>query len=912
MNEGEGFFWRWGLWLCRHGRWVIAAWVALFLLLRVTAPPWDEITYDGDVAYLPQDMPSVLGQRLLREAFGQQFAPSEIVLVIARRDAPLAEPDLMVAYDLARRMKLLHAQASLHRLKKLLAGNSQDFPPHRATPESLRETLAEQAEQACNEAAYFDNALYEYQRAGAGVPVAPPLPEIYHLLADLYECLGRSQEAEQERRRARAVQETLPTSTLPPSATDAPTQDWPLLDVWTWREPNLGSKLISADRQARMIVLRLTTEFMAVRNQPLLAKVAHELDLVRSTLSSDQREYLTLQWAGSAAIGGDLLKAAKESISHTEWYTVVLILLILAMVYRAPLMVAIPLLSIGLSVAIATDLVALLAVPGDRPWTASDWGLRVFTTTRIFIVVILFGGGTDYCLFLIARYREELARWPDRAAAMAAAMQGVGSALLASACTTIVGLAMMGFADFGKFRYSGPVIGVCLGVTLLVCLSLAPAILHLLGPILFWPWLPHSERQVGTTTRPSAKLWSHVGQCVTRRPATILLCSIVPLLPLVSYGWHSVDRVTYDLLADLHPLRPSRLGTAVMWQHFPIGEAGALTVIVHRPGTDFASVEGRKAIAELAREFYAVPGVHVVRSLVDPLGDFPPGQRIGVVDPGAWRTWLTRPHRKTLSLFVSDTPEYPHDVTRWDVILDVQPFSLDALNVLREIDSRIRRLAAQPDSGWYQCRWAYTGPVAAMADLRHVTLQDRHRIEVLVVLGVLAVLLVILGRPITCLYLMLSVLFTYYLTIGITEAVFRVAYGAQYQGLDWKLPLFLFVILIAVGQDYNVYLVTRVWEEQRRRGPFAGLRYALTQTGGIITSCGVIMAGTFLAMTAGDWGVWLGSWFPQWIEPARMGGPRGIVELGFALTVGVLLDTLFVRTVLVPAFLALRSRWWAA
>jgi RND superfamily putative drug exporter len=119
------------------------------------------------------------------------------------------------------------------------------------------------------------------------------------------------------------------------------------------------------------------------------------------------------------------------------------------------------------------------------------------------------------------------------------------------------------------------------------------------------------------------------------------------------------------------------------------------------------------------------------------------------------------------------------------------------------------------------------------------------------------------------------------------------------------------VILIAVGQDYNVYLVTRVWEEQRRRGPFAGLRYALTQTGGIITSCGVIMAGTFLAMTAGDWGVWLGSWFPQWIEPTRMGGPRGIVELGFALTVGVLLDTLFVRTVLVPAFLALRSRWRA-
>jgi RND superfamily putative drug exporter len=260
------------------------------------------------------------------------------------------------------------------------------------------------------------------------------------------------------------------------------------------------------------------------------------------------------------------------------------------------------------------------------------------------------------------------------------------------------------------------------------------------------------------------------------------------------------------------------------------------------------------------------------------------------------------------STFVSETGPYAGKVTQLHLVLDQDPFSREARALVNTIEEKLKPISKgeplaeqKPDwfagsqqswdtiregmPAWKGATFELVGTSPAMRDLANVTAEDEVTIKILVVLSVLAVIMVILRRPIVCLYLILTVLLSYYATIGMTEMFFDWYYQGTFDGLDWKAPIFLFVILIAVGQDYNIYLTTRIVEEQAKLGPHRGLRKAMVQTGGIITSCGIIMAGTFVAMTSGTL--------------------RGMIELGFALSLGVLLDTFFVRTIVVPCFFSL-------
>lgn len=907
-----------GQFVARRWKLILLLWGTAVVLIALFVPKWDDVTVDGDLAYMPEEMPNVLGQALIQEAFPDRRAKSQMVLVLARRDGPLTVDDFQVADQMALPFYIFRAARGLARVEELRAEHRESVEENERR---IAKRIDEQITTELNESLVLLDKAIEIDGHNA---------DAYHNRALIQRELGNLEEADDDARIAIELNGELAESTgkyVPAGA-----GDWPILDVWTRQTDLVGEKMLSKDRQACLVVLQLSNEFMVHDNCRLLLAIQEKMDAVRQNVAENGPDGLQIQVTGSAAVGADFVLAEGKSIENTEMYTVILVVAILGLLYRAPLLVAVPLTAIGVSLTVGTGVIILLTQVSKIPGMGW-WHYEIFSATKVFIVVILFGAGTDFCLFLIARYREELGRGKPADLAIADALDGVDDALLGSAMTTILGLGMMYFADFGKFSIAGPTIGICLAVALLGCLTLAPAMLRAFGLWAFWPFDKRLRKQIqSTNSSPSPEgqgigyvVWDRLAGVVITYPGRVLTFTLLLLLPFAWYGgdvpplavgftdvvqqpdntttdddrlaattdwmfppaaWYRQrvgrERFSYDLVGELPPDSASRQGMQVLQDHFPIGETGPLAIIAKKEDAGFETSEGMAAIEELTKQLY-VDGVESVRSIAEPLGEIP--KRFSLVSPRGQKKLLLRTHPLSRRQYLTDVPALVGDVVRFELLLAHNPFSIEATQTLNQVDDLLTRLSASTDPFWQGMQFAYTGTTSGVRDLRTVTRGDSVRIKVLVVLAVFGVLIALIRSKLISAYLILFVLFSYYVTLGMTELFFSYFYGSSFHGLDWKVNIFLFVILVAIGQDYNIYLITRVLEEQKKLGPIAGLRRAIVQTGSIITSCGVIMAGTFFSMTTGSL--------------------RAMVEMGFALALGVLIDTFVVRTLIVPSFLAL-------
>ncbi len=917
---------RWAGFVTTYWRPIVLTWLVVTVWMRVVAPTWQEIALDGDFEYLPAEMTSVAGGRLLDRAFPQERSRSQVILVLSRSDGSLRPADEIIGLDLLRR--LYHRLAEVSWQRAIDHGYRDGIPEEDSAAARWLRLTREALDQSIDSDERF------YEMLGEQVPRDPPTSHeprmaiAYWDRAKLRERLGEpSDEIATDFEAALVLHPELPTTAVPIDQRNL-TGFAPLLDVLSWDDQVVGRRLRS--NGARLAVMQLSSELAATGNIETVEATEALLQEVMDYSSRFSEPGAELLMTGSAAIGGETLIAARDAIRYTELFTVLMVLTILTVVYRAPLLVLIPILSIGVAVVVSSSLVALLtgaSMEGTLPWL----DLRVFTTSRIFVVVILFGAGTDYCLFLIARLREEAwkAEWEE---ACRRALGGVSGALIGSAVTTIAGLGMLWIADFGKFHYTGPIIAICLSIGLLVCTTLTPALLRAVGPNVFWPAAipdPSSNRVSlgGESGRGrNSWLWSWIAIVITRRPVIGLAAGVLLLAIPGAYGYRHEQDVTYDLSSELDPSAASRRGLRALAEHFPIGEVSPVTVLLLRPQSTLQA--DAKPIAEetprqqlenvtkgLKRVLYDVPGVVAVRTADDPLGDFPPDREMGLLQGDAWRRRALQNHRIAQQYFFSEAPAYRDRLTRLDVVIEGDPFSIETADLVSNVRETVEGLLAATGPEWRDTRLFLTGTTPSIMDLRTVTLQDNRRIKLAVIAAVFLVLLLVIRRIGLCIYLIATVLLSYYATLGLTILFFRALQGPDFIGLDWKLPLFLFVILVAVGQDYNVYLVTRILEERRRLGWLSALRRAVARTGGIITACGLVMAGTFFSMTASAWvppladvlgvGTLIG-------EPLASGRTtlRGIVELGFALGLGVLIDTFYVRTILVPSFVAAMEKYF--
>ncbi len=667
--------------------------------------------------------------------------------------------------------------------------------------------------------------------------------------------------------------------TLVPRLRDLADQDSTLFSrVRSSADELVGPLLVSHDGHAVLVLVELRTDFFDLRNRVPLQAIEGLLNEL--THANAVPPGLIVSLSGSATVGRDLNAARIESANVVEIATLLLVVVLLVFIYRAPLPALIPLVTVYIAVKLSLKLMSILALHDV---------VGLFDGVQTFVTVILYGAGVDYCLFLTARYREEIEHGATYDQAIATTLSKVGAALVASAGTVIGGIGMMVFAEFGKFREAGVAISFSLVVALVAVMTLSSVLLRLAGRWAFWPG--RISLSASSATSNAVGRWDRIGHWIAKRPVlTLSLCvGLMAPLSVVAVVFH--QHVSYGFISNLPADAPSVRGTHDLQTHFPGGITGPLTVLVHSPRSNFASddldfVTSWSAWLSEHRDELQLADV---RSIAQPLGITDAAERAFEGFSGAQllaRRSLLR--RRSQDLYISQSEPLAGQVLRLEFVFQHDPFSRDSIAHLDRVEPQMRAEFAKtlpPDAKLH-----FTGATPSIRDLKVVRGSDQIRINVLVCLTVFAILVLLLRQPWVCLFLVLSMLLGYATTYGATLCLFWALDPAGFPGLDWKLPMLLFTILVAVGEDYNIFLMSRVAEEQTRHGPVNGVIVALSKTGGIISSCGVIMAGTFSAL--------------------MFGSLVSMKQLGFALAFGVLLDTFVIRPILVPAFLVLWYRSW--
>jgi RND superfamily putative drug exporter len=556
---------------------------------------------------------------------------------------------------------------------------------------------------------------------------------------------------------------------------------------------------------------------------------------------------LDVQITGPAGVQADILDALGAIDLMLLLVTAGVILLILVLVYRSPLLPFLVLTVAGTALTATHGVIYLLAKQDLMSLGSEVQGI---------LNVLVLGAGTDYALLLIARYREELRRHENRFDAMRAAMKGASGAIIASAGTVVLGLLCLLASDLGLNSQLGPAGALGIGMALVAMLTLMPAVLVLLGRAAFWPRRPRH----GTEPAERTGGWARVAGWVGRRPrliwigcALVLAALSVGALRLDAEGLSTTDMIVADNVE-------SKVGQQVLADHYPAGAGNPVLVIAY--ANALPSVLA--AIDDVPNVESAVPYVDPATVPPPPSGDAPPPTDAPGVTPPA-----------------EPSPMIVDDLVRIDVTLSVSPDSRTAIDTVRELRETLADIpVAQAMVG---------GLTAVRLDFEDTARADRMVIPIVIIV-VFLVLALLLRALVAPLLLMLTVVVSFLAAIGVSAVVFQELLG--FPGVDSTFPLHAFVFLVALGVDYNIFLMTRVREEAEHRTPRDATLVGLTVTGGVITSAGVVLAATFAALA---------------VIPLVL-----MIELAFTVAFGVLLDTLLVRSLLVPALSVDfgRAMWW--
>jgi putative drug exporter of the RND superfamily len=629
----------------------------------------------------------------------------------------------------------------------------------------------------------------------------------------------------------------------------------------------------SADGQAAQL---LVLSDVSGANAPAETTLVDDLraEIARAVPPADMQVHL----AGDIAINVDQQAKSGATGNQIEFVSVVFILILLLLIFRALLAPLLTLIPAFFAVVISGPLVG----------EAAHAGLKVSQLAQLMLIVLVLGAGTDYGLFLVFRVRENLREGAEPKEAVRAAVTRVGETITFSALTVIAALLSLLVATFEIYSELGIPLAIGIGTMLLAGLTLLPALLAVFGRATFWP----SKTRAGTG---KAGLWGRIATRIVRRPAVPLTIGVVALgalgLAVTAYepgGFGGA--ITAPAGSD------SAAGTALLTKHFPASSANPTNLIYKLPQPAWDNPEPIAAATDQLKASGLFTGVTgplnpagvtltpaqyaSLHSLLGNAADLPAVPAIHLTIP----LQAYEVYRATAQYVSPDgkTIQYETGLTAGD------PSTTAAMNAVPSI--RAETAAAAKTLG--ATAWGVGGEAPAFYDISQISDSDlAHVIPVaIVVIGLL--LCLVIRSLIAPIYLIASVGLSFFAALGLSVIIFMKIGGDS--GLTFILPFLMFIFLLALGEDYNILVMSRIREEAHQFPLREAVARALGATGTTVTSAGLVLAGTFSVFA---------------VIGGRQPGGSQIRDVGIGLALGVLMDTFIVRTVLVPCTVILLGRW---
>jgi RND superfamily putative drug exporter len=548
---------------------------------------------------------------------------------------------------------------------------------------------------------------------------------------------------------------------------------------------------------------------------------------------NDSKTELRARTSGPVGISIDATGLFEDADFLLLLGTVLLVLLILLLIYRSPILAVLPLIAVGFAYLVISPILGAMAHQG---WITVDaQGIAIMT-------VLLFGAGTDYCLFLIARFRQLLSEEADKSKALLRAFRESSGAIAMSGFTVMIAMLSLIFAQYGAYERFAIPFSISILIMGIASLTLVPALLAIFGRTAFYPFIPRTpEMQAARALKrgkplPSAKKkqsFDWVGQLVINKPWTIVIVTIIVLSGLALAS--TQIKFTYDLLSSFPEDMESREGFATIGEKFSPGQLAPVQVIVDTEGKEI----------DLTERLSNLPYVSNVSSPVF-------GQQNS-------------------------------DIYAIELEFNMNPYSMEAMMHIPEL----REVAKQSleDAGVMNAEelvWI-GGQTAEQYDTK-ITGDRDARVIIPIVIGMIALLLFGYLRSIVAtFYLVGTVILSYFSALGLGWLILHYGLGAE--AISGAIPLYSFVFIVALGEDYNIFMISSIWKKRKIMPLRQAIKEGVGETSSVITSAGLILAGTFAVLAT---------------LPIQV-----LVQFGIITAIGVLLDTFIVRPLLVPALTVL-------